>query len=118
LRDLDNDLAAIERSERYRIEEGILIQEQTEQNAAPAISIKNSNVILGDVHQPENLQVGNNARINKYEKTGEKEKGILRRIPYWIYILVCFLAALLTCLYYLGWLEPFKEFIVKMIWPK
>jgi hypothetical protein len=48
----------------------------------------------------------------------EERKEILRRIPYWIYIFILFFAALLTCLYYLGWLEPIKAFIAKMIWPK
>lgn len=31
---------------------------------------------------------------------------------------VIFLAALLTILYYLGWLEPIRTFIVKILWPK
>lgn len=35
----------------------------------------------------------------------------VKRIPRWIYVLVLFLAALLTILYYLGWLEPVKAFI-------
>ena len=30
----------------------------------------------------------------------------VKRIPRWLYVLVIFLAALLTCLYYLGWLKP------------
>jgi hypothetical protein len=47
-----------------------------------------------------------------------ERKGILRKIPYWIYIFILFLAALLTCLYYLGWLEPIKEFICKILWRK
>jgi hypothetical protein len=78
---------------------------EKKQNVAPAINIQNSNVIMGDVHQPENLQVGGNARIYKHEKTEDKKKGILRRIPYWIYLLVSFLAALLAILHYSGWLK-------------
>lgn len=80
----------------------------TEQNTVPAISIQNSNVILGDVHQPENLQVGDNARIYKQEKTEEKKKGIFSRIPYWIYLLVSFLAALFACIHY--WPEIHQKF--------
>ncbi len=38
-----------------------------------------------------------------------------KRIPRWIYILVIFLGALFTCLYYLGWLEPIKAFIYKVV---
>lgn len=41
----------------------------------------------------------------------EKGKALVRRIPNWIYIVTLFLAALLTCLYYMGWLEPFKSYI-------
>jgi hypothetical protein len=44
----------------------------------------------------------------------DKKLGIFKRIPYWIYILTIFFAALLTCLYYiLGWLEPIKAFILQ-----
>jgi len=39
----------------------------------------------------------------------------VKRIPRWIYVLVIFLAALLTCLYYLGWLEPIKTFIYNIL---
>ena len=42
----------------------------------------------------------------------------LKRIPRWIYVLVIFLAALLTCLYYLGWLDPVKVFIYRLAVPK
>ncbi|MFZ0033370.1 MAG: hypothetical protein WAK60_00085 [Sedimentisphaerales bacterium] len=41
----------------------------------------------------------------------KKNKGIFKRISYWIYIPILFFAALLTCLFYLGWLEPIKAFI-------
>jgi len=35
----------------------------------------------------------------------------LKRVPRWIYVLVGFLAALLTVLHLLGWLDPIKAFI-------
>ena len=73
---------------------------ETEQNVTPAISIQNSNVILGGIQKAENLQVGDNARIYKHEKTEEKKKGILSRIPYWVYLLVSSLAALFACIHY------------------
>lgn len=39
----------------------------------------------------------------------------IKRIPRWIYVLIIFLAALLTIFYYLGWLEPIKTFIYKVV---
>lgn len=80
---------------------------EIEQNATPSkiVNINNFTGILGDVRQADNLQVGDNTRIYKQEKTGEKKKGILRRIPYWIYILVSFLAALLAVFYHFGWIK-------------
>ena len=66
------------------------------------IHIQNSNVILGGIHQPENLQIGNNARIQKYSMI--KKVSIIGTI-----------AALLTILHLLGWLEPIKAFIYKIL---
>lgn len=66
------------------------------------INIQNSNVILGDVNQPENLQIGNNARIQKYSMI--KKIGIIGTI-----------AALLTIFHLLGWLEPIKAIISKIL---
>jgi len=54
---------------------------------------------------------------NQAKKSSEKERNptpakcrsiwtLVKRIPRWIYVLVIFLAALLTILYYLGWLKP------------
>jgi len=54
------------------------------------------------------VQTGNHASIHKQSLTAEKKKGIIKRIPYWIYILIAFLAALLMSLHYLGLLEPIK----------
>ena len=45
----------------------------------------------------------------------ENKKGIILRLPKVIAGVVAFLAALLTCLYYLGWLEPFKAFISRIV---
>lgn len=60
-----------------------------------------------------------NTAIAKKEKSTEKKnKGRLKRIRNWIYILTVFLAALLTCLYYLDWLEPIKAFIYRILWHK
>jgi hypothetical protein len=64
--------------------------------------IQKSNVILGDVHQPENLQIGDNTRIQKYSMI--KKIGIIGTI-----------AAMLTILHLLGWLEPIKAFIYKIL---
>jgi hypothetical protein len=66
------------------------------------INIQNSNVILGDVHQPENLQIGDNTRIQKYSMI--KKIGIIGAV-----------AAFLTILHLLGWLEPIKAFIYKIL---
>jgi hypothetical protein len=49
-----------------------------------------------------------------YWKLYEKTKAVFSRIPHWIYILTLFLAALLTCLYYLGGLQPIKLFIYRL----
>lgn len=92
--------------------------EKTKQNVSPAINIQNSNVILGDVHHPEHLQMGDDARIGKHEKTEEKKKGIILRILKIIGAITAFIAGLLTILHLLGWLEPIKEFVVGMIWYK
>jgi len=47
-----------------------------------------------------------------------RNKGWLKIIPRWIYILVIFLAAMLTTFYYVDWLEPIKVFIKNLFWPK
>lgn len=49
-----------------------------------------------------------------YWKPLKKMRAIIKKIPYWIYILVRFFAALLTCLSLLGWLESFKVFFSKL----
>ncbi len=48
-------------------------------------------------------------RKGRMVRTGAK------RISRWIYVLVVFFAALLIYLYYLGWLGPIKDFIVRIL---
>ena len=85
-----------------------------EQNAAPEkiINIENFKGILGDV-QAENVQTGNNASIHKQTVTAEKKKGILRKIPRWIYYILGALAALLTVLHLLGLFEPIRRLFTR-----
>jgi hypothetical protein len=63
---------------------------ETRQNATPAkvISIKNFKGILGDVHQPENLQIGDHTSIHKHDRSEEKKKGIIWKILKIIVIIV------------------------------
>ncbi len=90
---------------------------ETERNAAPAkIIIKNFKGVLGDV-QAETVQTGDYASIHKHPVTAEKKKGIFRRIPYWIYILICLFASLITILEW-GPIKAFIGFIGKILWPK
>jgi hypothetical protein len=39
----------------------------------------------------------------------------IKKIPRWIYFLIIFLSALLTIFHYIGWLEPIKAFIYKVV---
>ncbi len=64
--------------------------------------------------QEKPAETGKNAVLAKVRKLWN----LVRRIPRWIYVLVLFLAALLTSLHLLGWLEPIKDFIAKILWPK
>lgn len=84
-------------------------QAEAEQKDTPTTIINiNKLGVLGDIQQVETLQTGDNASAHKQVVGEEKKKGILRRIPYWIYLLVSFLAALLAILHYVGWLAPNK----------
>ena len=65
--------------------------------------------------QTGNLQIVQGASFQQNVEPNEKNKGILKRILYWIYIFTLFFAALLTCLHLLGWLEPIKAFISKIM---
>jgi len=75
LRNLDSELTAIEGSERYKIEEQMLMQEK------PAERVQN-------------------ATPTRRRETWP----CVKRIPRWIYVLVIFFAALLTCIYLSWWL--------------
>jgi len=55
---------------------------------------------------------------NSRSAKGRRIWTCVKRIPRWTYVLVIFLAALLTCLYYLGWLEPIRAFIGKIVLAK
>lgn len=77
------------------------------------INIQNFQGILGDV-QTENVQTGDYTSICKHDGIEKKKKGIIKKLFGIIAAVVIFLAALLTCLYYLGWLEPFKELIYRI----
>ena len=65
--------------------------------------------------QTRELQIIQGASFQQNLETNEKNKGILKKILYWIYIFTLFFAALLTCLFYLGWLEPIKTFISRIL---
>jgi hypothetical protein len=103
---VDGDLASKQKKEAQKPAE-------PEQNTTPAkiINIENSNVIMGNIQQPGNLQVGDYASIHKYPKI--KKKGILKRIPRWIYYILGTLAALVTVLHLLGLLEPIKRLFTR-----
>ena len=82
---------------------------ETEQKDTPTTIINiNKLGVLGDIQQVETLQTGDNAFTHRHVGDEEKKKGILRRIPYWIYLLVSFLAALLAIFHHMGWLAPNK----------
>jgi hypothetical protein len=52
--------------------------------------------------------------IEKHGGAERKKKSIVRKVLEIIAVVVAFFAALLTCLYYLRWLEPIKVFIYKL----
>ncbi len=91
----------------------------TGRNAAPAkiINIGNFKGVLGDV-QAENVQTGDYSSIHKQTITAEKKKGIFIRLLKIIGAIVGFLVALLGILHYLGWLEPVKALISKILGSK
>lgn len=91
---------------------------ETEQEATPLpINIKNSNVILGDVHQGGNLQVGNHTQIQEISTREEKNKGILKKSLKIVgVIIVSIIAAVVTdILGDFGWIESIKGFIYKIV---
>ena len=48
-------------------------------------------------------------------ETTSNGKGMFMKLLKIIGAIITFIAALLTCLYYLGWLEPVKAFIYKIL---
>ena len=68
------------------------------------IKIQNFQVIFGDV-KTENVQTGDHININKYTAAERNKKSLAKKPLEIIAAIVSFLASLLTCLYYLGWLE-------------
>jgi hypothetical protein len=87
---------------------------KTEQNATAAkiINIGNFKGVLGDV-QARNLQIAQDAYIHEQLVPEEKKKGILRKIPRWIYYILGTLAALVGILHRLGLLEPIKRLFTR-----
>lgn len=52
------------------------------------------------------------------DTTPAKSQTWVKETRHRVFGLVIFFAALLTIFYYLGWLEPIKEFIKKILWTK
>jgi hypothetical protein len=74
---------------------------ETKQKDTPTTIINiNKLGVLGDIQKVETLQTGDNASAHKHVGSEEKKKGILSRIPYWVYLLVSFLSALFACIHY------------------
>jgi hypothetical protein len=88
---------------------------EKEQGATPAKKEEKGSVnvnIFGDV-QAGNLQIAQDASIHEQSVIKEKKKGILRKTPRWIYYILGTLAALLTILHLLGWLEPIRRLFTR-----
>jgi len=77
---------------------------KTKQNSTPAkiINIEHFQGVLGDVQQPENLQIGDHTSIHKHDRSEGKKKGIIGKILKIIGVII-------------GWLEPIKAFIYKIL---
>jgi len=100
--------------QRSKEVEGGRHQDPTETERRGAINVE----IAGDVHTG-NLQIGHDGSIHKEMGTKDKKSGGVKKILKIIGASVGFLAALLTCIgYLLGWLEPIKAFIYRILWPK
>jgi hypothetical protein len=84
---------------------------ETGGNATPATIINIAKIdklgVLGDV-RAESVQTGDNSSIHKQMITGEKNKSIIWKILK----IIGAIAALLTILHYLGWLEPIKALLL------
>ncbi|HCO96670.1 MAG TPA: hypothetical protein DIU00_22485 [Phycisphaerales bacterium] len=87
---------------------------ETKSDSTPAQNINIENYVrMGNV-QAENVQTGDHGTINKHAGIERNKKSIVRKVLEIIAAIFAFLAALLTCLYYLGWLEPIKVLIYKL----
>jgi len=87
------------------------------QKAAPStIHIQNSNVIMGDVNQPGNLQVGDRTQIQEINTGEEKNKGILKKVLKigGTIIVGLFIAFLADIFANLGWTERITELIYRI----
>jgi len=62
-------------------------------------------IARGELASEESAETEQKATLSK----GRRIWIGVKRIPRWIYVLVIFLAALLTIFYYLGWLEQIKN---------
>lgn len=88
-------------------------EEKEKAKTIGSIHIQNFKGILGDVQQPENLQIGDYASIHKQTKI--QTKGGVKRLLKIIGAIVGFLAALLTIFHLLGWLGLIKAFIYNIL---
>jgi hypothetical protein len=78
-------------------------------SAANTVNIQNSNVIMGDVHHPENLVLGDHGSIRQETPISQKNKKNIKRT---ITAFVVFLAALLTVLQiFFGWIGIISRFL-------
>lgn len=86
-------------------------------NTAPAKDEKaNLNIEIGEI-QAENVQIGYGS-VHKQVQTEKKNKGVVKKSLKVIVTIIGFLAALLTIFHLLGWLEPIRAFIYKVLLPK
>ncbi|MBW7991715.1 MAG: hypothetical protein FVQ84_17100 [Planctomycetes bacterium] len=88
-----------------------------DKNQGPIYNIQNSNIILGDVDQPGNLQIGNHPPIQEISVKGDEKKGILKRLckiigPIIVGIIVFIITDILGDL---GYVQRIKDFIYRII---
>lgn len=97
---LINKLHKIESGNGGKVDNRIKTEQSSE--SVRNINIQNFKGILGNV-QAENVQSEDHSSVFKYD--GLKKKSFVRSLLKIIAAIVTFLAALLTCLYYLGWIK-------------
>ncbi len=82
------------------------------------INIQNFTGVLGNVQQPENLQIGDHACIPNHDRTEEKKKGIIRKLLKIIVRIIgaivigIIVAVVIDILGDFGWLQSIKVFIL------